>query len=70
MDFLNTLIGAIALVIALVSLWQGRRSSAAIKKELAEFRRTNELLAAQSERQANHIDDFLAILRLVVTGRS
>ena len=70
MDFLNTLIGAIALVIALVSLWQGRRSSDAIKKELAEFRRTNELLAAQSERQANHIDDLLAILRLVVTRRS
>ena len=70
MDFLNTLIGAIALALAAISLWQGRRSSAAIKKELAEFRRTSELLAAQSERQANHIDDLLAIMRLFVSGRS
>lgn len=69
MDILNTLIGGIALAVALVSLWQGRRASAAIKQELAEFKRTSELLAAQSERQANHIDDLLVILRLVI-GRS
>lgn len=67
MDFdFNTITGVVALVIALLSLWQGRRSSGAINKQLDDFRRTNEQLSAQSERQANHIDDLLALLRLVV----
>ena len=70
-DFdLDTLIGVIALGVALLSLWQGRRSSDAIKEELAEFRRTNELLAAQSDRQANHIDDLPKEHDIRAWGRS
>lgn len=67
MDFnFDTIIGVLALAIAVVSLWQGRRSSVAINRQLDDFKRTNDLLAAQSERQANHIDDLLALLRMVI----
>ena len=80
MDFLNMLIGAIALAVALVSLWQGRRSSDAVSKRFEEFERANarqaranerqsranERLSDLSGRQANYIDTLLEIVRLII----
>ena len=80
MDFLDTLIGVIALALAAISLWQGRRSSDAISKRFEEFERANERqaranerqshanerLSDQSARQANHIDALLEIVRLII----
>ena len=70
---IDTIIGAIALALAAISLWQGRRSTDAIRKRFDEFERTNERqarvnerLSAQSERQANHIDVLIQVVQMLV----
>ena len=70
---IETIIGTIALVLAAISLWQGRRSSDAISKRFDEFEianerqaSVNERLSTQSERQANQIDLLLQVVQMLI----
>lgn len=61
------------MALAAISLWQGRRSTDAIRKRFDEFERTNERqarvnerLSAQSERQANHIDVLIQVVQMLI----
>lgn len=65
MDF-SILLGVVALVISIISLWQGWRTGGVIKKTFDDFNRANNRQSEQNERQADQIDALIKAVNLLI----